>query len=335
MPSRMLKLVGGPAGMAMALAVLASPAGAAAPAHAQGGGTFAGAPKEGGAQYGTPIVRANPARPVARYFRVGPRVVVAPNLPKIALRIDEPGANTVSARVVLLPLTETGSIVHLDLGTVNVGQRVVATWPSGTPLAPGRYRVRLHVRGLRGTVLARKASAPGLTTLTVRAPAPAPAPLPDAAGHVFPVAGPHGYGDGFGAARNGYSHQGQDITAAEGVPVVAPVAGSSSCTDDQAHAAGYYIVEKGSDGYDYFFAHCQKGSVVVAPAQAVLAGHPLRNVGMMGDATPAQPLCNVGMPGDSPGPHLLFEPWEGGWRVDGSSHPIAPLPLLQSWDVSV
>ena len=154
--------------MAIALAVLASPAGAAAPAHAQGGGTFAGPPQAGGAQYGAPIVRANPARPVARYFRVGPSVVVAPNLPKIALRVDEAGANTVTARIVLLPMTETGSIVHLDLGTVNVGQRVVATWPSGTTLAPGRYRVRLHVRGLRGTVLARKASTPGLTTLTVR-----------------------------------------------------------------------------------------------------------------------------------------------------------------------
>src|SRR3954469_98517 len=200
MPSRMLKLVGGPAGMAMALAVLASPAGAAAPAHAQGGGTFAGAPKEGGAQYGTPIVRANPARPVARYFRVGPRVVVAPNLPKIALRIDEPGANTVSARVVLLPLTETGSIVHLDLGTVNVGQRVVATWPSGTTLAPGRYRVRLHVRGLRGTVLARKASAPGLTTLTVRAPRRAPPPPPRA-----PRRGPPGSGARWRRARRSRS----------------------------------------------------------------------------------------------------------------------------------
>jgi hypothetical protein len=314
----MLTLVGGPAGMAVALAVLAAPAGAAGHAHAQGGGTV-GPSVEGGAQYGTPIVRARPARPVARYFRVGPRVVVAPKLPKIALRIDEAGANTVTARVVLLPMTETGSIVRLNLGTVNVGQRVVATWPAGTELAPGRYRVRLHVRGLRGTVLARKASTPGLTTLTVHAPEPAPAPLPDAAGHVFPVNGPHGYGDVFGAPRNGYSHQGQDITAAEGVPVVAPVAGTISFTDYQAHAAGYYIVEKGSDGYDYFFAHCQKGSVVVAPEQAVLAG---------------QQLCNVGSTGDASGPHLHFEAWEGGWRVDAGSRPIDPLPLLKSWDVS-
>jgi hypothetical protein len=312
MRSRTLTLVGGSAGMAAMLAVLASPA------AAQGGGTI-GPSVEGGAQYGTPIVRARPARPVARYFRVGPRFVVAPALPKLALRIDEAGASTVRARIVFLPQTETGSIVHIDLGQVPVGQRVVATWPSGTTLAPGRYRVRLHVRGLRGTVLARKASTPGLTTLTVRAPEPAPAPVPDAAGHVFPVNGAHTFGDVFGAPRKGYSHQGQDILAAEGTPIVAPVAGSISFTDYQAHAAGYYIVEKGSDGYDYFFAHCQKGSTVVAPAQVVLAG---------------QQLCNVGATGDASGPHLHFEAWEGGWRVDAGSHPIDPLPLLKSWDVS-
>jgi murein DD-endopeptidase MepM/ murein hydrolase activator NlpD len=315
----MLTLVGGPAGMAVALAVLAAPAGAASPPHAQGGGTLAGPPQAGGSQYGAPVKRARPARPIARYFRVGPRTVVAPKLPTIALRVDEYGATTVNARVVLLPMTETGSIVRFDLGKLHVGRRVVASFPAGTTLAPGRYRVRLHVRGLRGTVLARKASTPGLTTLTVRAPEPETAPLPDAAGHVFPVAGPHTYGEAFGAPRKGYSHQGQDIPAAEGVPVVAPVAGAITFSDYQAKAAGYYIVEKGSDGYDYFFAHCQKGSVVVAAGQAVLAG---------------QQLCNVGATGDASGPHLHFEAWEGGWRVDGSSHPIDPLPLLKSWDVS-
>jgi hypothetical protein len=308
----MLTLVGGPAGMAVVLAALA------APAAAQAGGT-AGPSVEGGAQYGTPLVRAHPARPVARYFRVGPGHVVAPALPKLALRIDEAGASTVRARIVFMPQTETGSIVRIDLGRIPVGRRVIAAWPEGTSLAPGRYRVLLHVRGLRGTVLARKASTPGRATLTVRAPAPAPAPLPDPAGHVFPVGRPHSYGDQFGAPRMGYSHQGQDILAPEGTPVVAPIAGSISFTDYQAHAAGYYIVEKGSDGYDYFFAHCQKGSTVVAATQVVAAG---------------QQLCNVGATGDATGPHLHFEAWEGGWRVDAGSHPIDPLALLRSWDVS-
>jgi murein DD-endopeptidase MepM/ murein hydrolase activator NlpD len=308
----MLTLARGLAGMAMVLGALSSPA------LAQGGGT-AGPSAEGGSQYGAPITRAHPARPRARYFRVGPRTVVAPALPKIALRIEEPGASTVKARIVFLPQTETGSIVQLDLGRVTVGQRFVVTWPADTKLAPGRYRVRLHVRGLRNTVLARTASEPGLTTLTVRAPEPAPTPLPDPSGHVFPVNGPHTYGDAFGAPRKGYSHQGQDILASEGTPVVAPVAGAISFTDYQAKAAGYYIVEKGSDGFDYFFAHCQKDSTLVAPGQIVQAG---------------VQLCNVGMTGDATGPHLHFEVWEGGWRVDANSHPIDPLPLLKSWDVS-
>src|SRR6266511_2423661 len=100
MRSRMLTLARGLAGTAMVLAALATPA------AAQGGGT-AGPSEAGGSQYGAPITRAHPARPRARYFRVGPRAVVAPQLPKLALRIDEAGASTVTARVVFLPLTET------------------------------------------------------------------------------------------------------------------------------------------------------------------------------------------------------------------------------------
>ena len=298
--------------MAVVLAMLAPGA------TAQGGGASAHT-IAGGSQYGAPLKRARPARPVARYFRVGPRTVVAPSLPKLALRVDEAGASTVKARIVFMPQTETGSIVRLDLGRIPTDQRVVPNWPSGTTLAPGRYRVRLHVRGLRGTVLARKATAPGRTTLTVRAPEPAPVPLPDAAGHVFPVIGPHTYGDRFGAPRHGYSHQGQDISAAEGTPVVAPVAGAISFVDYQAKAAGYYIVEKGSDGYDYFFAHCQKDSTVVTPGMIVLAG---------------QQLCNAGATGDASGPHLHFEAWQGGWRVDANSRPVDPLAMLQSWDTA-
>jgi murein DD-endopeptidase MepM/ murein hydrolase activator NlpD len=306
-------LVGAVGALAAALVFACEPAGAQA-----GGAPSARA--DGGSQYGAPLSKARPSRPVARYFRLGPRAVVAPQLPKLALRVDEAGASTVRARVVFLPLTESGTIVRLDLGQLTVGRRFVATWPAGTALAPGRYRVRLHVRGLGGAVLARSARASGTATLTVLAPKPppAPTPLPDPSGHRFPVAGPHTYGDPFGAPRDGYAHQGQDVLAAEGTPVVAPSSGSISFTGSQPKAAGYYIVEKGSDGYDYFFAHCQEGSTVVAPQQAVLAG---------------QQLCNVGHTGDATGPHLHFEVWVGGWRVNASSHPIDPLPLLHSWDV--
>ena len=199
--------------MAVVLAALA------APAAAQAGGDPPAPPSEGGAQYGTPIVRARPARPVARYFRVGPglrrRPRACPSSPCASTR----RAPTRSGRaIVFMPQTETGSIVRIDLGRIPVGQRVVATWPRARRSRPGATACCLHVRGLRGTVLARKASTPGRATLTVRAPAPAPAPLPDPAGHVFPVGGPHSFGDAFGAPRNGYSHQGQDISPPRACP---------------------------------------------------------------------------------------------------------------------
>jgi murein DD-endopeptidase MepM/ murein hydrolase activator NlpD len=151
------------------------------------------------------------------------------------------------------------------------------------------------------------------------APAPvaaAPAPAPALSG-VFPVAGPHTYGDGIGAPRSGHTHQGQDILAAEGLPVVAPVAGTVLYVSYQAAGAGYYVVEHTNDGRDFFFAHCQAGSVAVQAGQAVVAG---------------QRLCSVGHTGAATGPHLHFEIWLGGWRVNAASHFIDPLPTLRSWD---
>jgi murein DD-endopeptidase MepM/ murein hydrolase activator NlpD len=305
----------GAAGMAAGLALLG-----ATGASAQAGG--AAAPDEsagGGSQYGAPLVKVKPVKPVARTFKLSAKVVTSPERPSFIVRIDQPGSPKVNARVVLLPQSATGSIVRIPLGDVPTGQRVTVAWPAETELHPGRYVVRLHVKGLGNAVLARTARATGKTTLTVRAPEPvAPAtPVPDATGHVFPVAAAHTYGDGFGAPRSGYSHQGQDLLAVAGSPVVAPVAGSISFVDYQAGGAGYYIVEQGADGYDYFFAHCLAGSVVVGRAQAVIAG---------------QQLCSVGQTGRASAPHLHVEMWQNGWRTDATSAPIDPLPFLRAWD---
>ena len=50
--------------------------------------------------------------------------------------------------------------------------------------------------------------------------------------------------------------------------------------------------------------------------------------------TAGQPLCAVGRTGDATGPHLHFEIWLGGWRVNAASHPVDPLPDLQAWDAA-
>jgi murein DD-endopeptidase MepM/ murein hydrolase activator NlpD len=147
---------------------------------------------------------------------------------------------------------------------------------------------------------------------------PAPAVSPAGPG-VFPVAGAFDFGGAegrFGAGRVGHIHEGQDILAAGGVPVVAPYAGTISRTSYQASGAGEYVVLDGADGRDYFFAHCLRGSTIVAEGAAVAAG---------------APLCQVGATGTTSGAtHLHFEIWTVGWRVPGGA-PIDPLPELRAW----
>ena len=134
--------------------------------------------------------------------------------------------------------------------------------------------------------------------------------------HRFPVAGPFDWGGPdarFGAKRKGHRHQGQDLAAAAGTPVVAPYRGSVAAVEYQARGAGHYVVIH-SDDYDYVFMHLRAGSTVVAEGQRVRTG---------------QRIGDVGSTGESSGPHLHFEVWVGGWYAGGD--PIDPLPLLQAW----
>lgn len=136
--------------------------------------------------------------------------------------------------------------------------------------------------------------------------------------HRFPVVGHFSFGgEGakFGAGRPGHTHQGQDVVADSGTPIVAPYSGSISYVAYQAAGAGYYVVEHSDDGRDYVFMHLLKGSTAVALGDHVKTGQRLGLVGATGDAS---------------GPHLHFEVWTGGpWQFGGK--PVDPLPLLRSW----
>ncbi len=137
-------------------------------------------------------------------------------------------------------------------------------------------------------------------------------------GHRFPIAGGFDWGGRdarFGARRKGHRHQGQDLAAALGTPVVAPHAGVVEAVAHQVKAAGNYVVLRSDrEGYDYVFMHLRSGSTAVVVGQRVRAG---------------QRIGEVGNTGQSTGPHLHFEIWVGGWYVGG--HPIDPLPLLKAW----
>ncbi|MEX2195902.1 MAG: M23 family metallopeptidase [Thermoleophilaceae bacterium] len=138
--------------------------------------------------------------------------------------------------------------------------------------------------------------------------------------HRFPLPGSFSYGgDGsrFGAGREGHSHQGQDLSAPEGTPVVAPRGGVVQTVAYQAAGAGHYVILDGAgEDRDYAFMHLQTGSIRVREGQRVRTG---------------QLLGAVGSTGASSGPHLHFEVWEdGGWYEGGS--PVDPLPYLRRWD---
>jgi murein DD-endopeptidase MepM/ murein hydrolase activator NlpD len=266
------------------------------PAFASNGGTGVPDTASGGVVYGQ-AVRKVPERPRVTRFAVERQ--------RVLLRVERKGSRRVRVSMRL----RRGHATHLVTRSIRTGRPVSIGLPK---LRPGRWLIRVRVTGLAKVWRGR------IVVHGVHHMAPATPPLPPPTdGGVFPVAGWHIYGDGIGAKRKGHTHEGQDIIAAQGTPVVAPLAGTIAYVDYQAHGAGYYVVEHAADGRDFFFAHCQKGSVGVVPGEPVSAG---------------QGLCLVGHSGDATGPHLHFEIWVGGWRVDANSHFIDPLPDLKAWD---
>jgi murein DD-endopeptidase MepM/ murein hydrolase activator NlpD len=197
-----------------------------APALASNGGTGVPDTGSGGVVYGQ-AVRAIPALPVLRRFALDPRRVV--------VRVDRNGAASIRVSLQL----RRGRARRVLNRTIRTWQPVAIALPR---LGPGRWAIRLSVTGLRHVSNGRIVVRGVRRARPKRAPRPRPTVRPvvaPPANHgVFPVAGPHGYGDGVGARRKGHVHEGQDITAAQGTPVVAPLAGTILYTGNQPSAAG-------------------------------------------------------------------------------------------------
>jgi murein DD-endopeptidase MepM/ murein hydrolase activator NlpD len=140
-------------------------------------------------------------------------------------------------------------------------------------------------------------------------------PAPEAADEVFPIDGPHDLGrswaNRFGGGRG---HEGQDMFAECGTPVVAARAGT--VTRSEFHgAAGNYAVVADRDGEAVAYMHLQQPAVV-AEGERVEAGDRLGRVGDTGSAD---------------GCHLHLELWTApGYYVGG--HAIDPLPWLKKLD---
>jgi hypothetical protein len=286
-----------------------------ASAAAQTGGAAAPELAAGGTTFEQPL---GGRRLVGTEFQVTPGDVTTGGELRFAYRLDG-RPRRVRVRIDLVPMSPTPARpARIRLRRQPTGVRRTVAWRAA--LTPGRYRARLRATGrVRRGHIAR-AAGPSQPLVIVRpAPAPPPPPVSNLGPGIFPVQGPHDFGADdarFGAERGGHSHQGQDIMAAEGTPVVAPFAGSVHWRAYQAEGAGHYVVIRGSDGRDYVLMHLQDGSVAVEKGQAVAAG---------------QQLGAVGTTGRTSGAHLHFEIWPDGWFASPESRPIDPLAELRTW----
>ena len=136
---------------------------------------------------------------------------------------------------------------------------------------------------------------------------PTVVPTTSTSGKTCPVAGPVSFVDSWGAPRSGgRSHEGTDMMAGYGTPVVAIVSGSITYAG-YGSSAGNWQILSGSDGNAYWYMHNQENLV---NGGAVKAGQQIATVGDTGNAAGT--------------PHLHFEYHPGG------GGPVNPYPLVAS-----
>ncbi len=180
------------------------------------------------------------------------------------------------------------------------------TTNEGRPARNGRYSFRIGPQTVEAPA-ARRATASTALSLSFAF-----------YGYAFPILGAHEFslaGGRFGAARSGHTHQGQDVMAACGTPLLAARGGTVQYAEYEANAGNYVVIDGKGSPNDFLYAHLAEPSPLQV-GETVRTGQPIGIVGDTGDAS----AC-----------HLHFEIWGApGWYEGGS--PFDPLPDLQKWD---
>lgn len=222
------------------------------------------------------------------------------------------GSNQAANDIRVDVVNEAGEVVqtfyHEDVPP-NAPQRI--RWDgataTGRPAPNGRYSFRIGPQAAIPAPAARRATAATALKLGF-----------SFYGYAFPVLGAHEFGTGagrFGAGRAGHTHQGQDVMAACGTPLVATRGGEVQHAGYQSLAGNYVVIDGRGTPNDFMYAHLAEPSPLHT-GETVRTGQPLGIVGDTGDAT----AC-----------HLHFESWSApGWYEGGA--PFDPLADLQAWD---
>jgi Peptidase family M23 len=221
----------------------------------------------------------------------------------------------VDVRVELVREKDQAVIASWTPGVVQPGTPQLVQWngmAGGRVQKPGRYVFRVSAADEAGALRASSAQ--------VTPEQPAAPQEPDPASfrflrHTFPVLGPHGYGEFAAKFGGGRGHQGQDVFAACGTPIVAARGGRVEFKQYHSRAGNYLVIDGRRTGVDYTYMHLLDAALVDV-GDRVRTGQTIGYVGQTGRAT---------------GCHLHFEAWTApGWYSGG--HAFDPLPALRAWD---
>ncbi|MEA2190222.1 MAG: hypothetical protein QOI73_343 [Solirubrobacteraceae bacterium] len=234
---------------------------------------------------------------------VGRRVFLGAARPA---RVDVLAHSPLTVMVTLVRLADGATVASWPLGALAADVVRTVTWDGtigGAPQPAGRYEFRVTTQA---------------AAQAAQLPEPLSAGAFELVDHKFPVRAKHNFGEGiaaFGAQRNGHVHQGQDVFADCGTPLVAARGGVVKLNQNEANAGNYIVIDGAGTDVDYVYMHLRERSPL-AKGASVLTGQLIGAVGRTGDAT----AC-----------HLHFEMWTGpGWYSGGA--PVDPLPSLRAWD---
>jgi murein DD-endopeptidase MepM/ murein hydrolase activator NlpD len=231
--------------------------------------------------------------------------------PTVSFVVRDPAP--VKVIVEVIRVADAVSVARVDQGLIPPNEQRSYSWDGlavdGSVVPDGRYEFRVYAENAAGARASSSQAAPG---------AKPAAASPDSfvlLGHKFPIRGAHNYGEFAATYGGGREHQGQDVFAKCGTPLVAARGGTVKIKQTQSRAGHYVVIDGEQTDVDYIYMHLRDPALVDKGARV----HTGQLIGYVGDT------------GRATGCHLHFELWSGpGWYTGGS--PFDPLPLLKAWD---
>jgi murein DD-endopeptidase MepM/ murein hydrolase activator NlpD len=206
------------------------------------------------------------------------------------------------------PTTPSGLAAQLEVGQPKPGE-------SALPVRPTSVRGNTGAGGIRGNLQ----------------------------GYLFPVLGQASYSNDWGAPRasTGVPHQGTDLFAAEGTPVVAVADGVLDRVGWNT-IGGYRFWLFDQYGNSFYFAHLSAYSPLAVEGATVHRGDVIGFVGHTGDAQFTPPHVHFEIHpnnGAATNPFPILNAWQHGTAVAigllaGGKDKVAPLALLGFTDIS-